>query len=164
MVTDSSPKYNNPIPIVSSSVDALQSLPVPQASLLPDEVGNTSSSGHLQKNSGSSEKLVLTPDKGIKESPRGLRKLLKFRRKSRDSSSHANDWRSASATSQGDEDIEATSEAGFLEAVVRMDKGRRFGSKSSRRASLPSNMSIDIDNESSSGTLTNQKERIICVH
>jgi hypothetical protein len=35
---------------------------------------------------------------------------------------------------------------------VRMDKGRRFGSKSSRRASLPSNMSIDIDNESSSGS------------
>ncbi|CAK9232504.1 unnamed protein product [Sphagnum troendelagicum] len=151
MVTDSSPKYNNPIPIVSSSVDALQSLPVPQASLSPEEVGNTSSSGHLQKLSGSSEKLVLTHDKGIKESPRGLRKLLKFRRKSRDSSSHANDWRSASATSQGDEDIEATSEAGFLGAVVRMDKGRRFGSKSSRRASLPSNVSIDIDNESSSG-------------
>jgi hypothetical protein len=145
-VTDyTSPKYDAPKAIVSSS--SLDALPVLQASLSPEEVGNTNSSGRSRKTWGSSQKLALTGDNDNKESPKGLRKLLKFGRKSRNS--NAND----STTSEGDEDTEAASEAGFSEVVVKIEKGRQNGSlsKNSKRASVISNVSMDVDDESSPG-------------
>ncbi|CAM6027507.1 unnamed protein product [Sphagnum balticum] len=138
-VTDyTSPKYDAPKAIVSSS--SLDALPVLQASLSPEEVGNTNSSGRSRKTWGSSQKLALTGDNDNKESPKGLRKLLKFGRKSRNS--NAND----SATSEGDEDTEATSEAGFSEVVVKIEKGRQNGShsKNSKRASVISNVRLSV--------------------
>ncbi|CAM6050259.1 unnamed protein product [Sphagnum compactum] len=129
-----SPKYDAPKAIVSSS--SLDALPVLQASLSPEEVGNTNSSGRSRKTWGSSQKLALTGDNDNKESPKGLRKLLKFGRKSRNS--NAND----STTSEGDEDTEATSETGFSEVMVKIEKGRQNGShsKNSKRASVISNV------------------------
>jgi len=151
-VTDyTSPKYDAPKAIVSSS--SLDALPVLQASLSPEEVGNTNSSGRSRKTWGSSQKLALTGDNDNKESPKGLRKLLKFGRKSRNS--NAND----STTSEGDEDTEATSEAGFSEVMVKIEKGKQNGShsKNSKKPSVISNVSMDVDDESSPGMLINPK-------
>jgi hypothetical protein len=158
-VTDyTSPKYDAPKAIVSSS--SLDALPVLQASLSPEEVGNTNSSGRSRKTWGSSQKLALTGDNDNKESPKGLRKLLKFGRKSRNS--NAND----STTSEGDEDTEAASEAGFSEVVVKIEKGRQNGSlsKNSKRASVISNVSMDVDDESSPGMLINPDFKIFGAH
>lgn len=137
-VPDPDPSYEAPTAIASpppSTRSVSQSYPALQASLSPEAThANTVRS---RKKWGNSQKVPPPVNSLSKESPKGLRKLLNFGRKSRSSGSNTNDCISASTTSEGDIDDEVTSDSGFSNSGRKVEENTKGESRVLPKHSKP---------------------------
>lgn len=115
--SNSSTSYKAPTAVTSVSPSASpvsESYPILQPSLSPDQAANATV-GKSRKKWGSTEKV---PSGAHILEPKGLRKLLNFGRKSKNSGgSHTNDSVSASTTVENNGDAEVSSDTGSSKAT-----------------------------------------------
>lgn len=161
--SNSSTSYKAPtaVALVSPSASPVsESYPILQPSLSPDQAANANV-GKSRKKWGSTEKVPSGAHILSKEEPKGLRKLLNFGRKSKNSGgSHTNDSVSASTTVESNGDAEVTSDTGSFKASKKAAEVQQSNvgahstksakaakaSKSSKHASLiRESISKDVD-------------------